>query len=292
MKKAKKYGIIAGTLALSAFLCACGEPNTSTQDIEQPAVTGQVQQDEIIIDMQSGEKELLLADGKTLGLIYQCRYPVVTIPENEEASQKINDYVKIDLDEWADSDLSESPDFGELAEEDKKITLLDMAQNHFDSMAEFGEGTFHPYFEEQEYEVKTKNHQMISFAVRFASYSGGAHGYNGYFGETFNTQTGEKLTLKDIAVHEEEFKNFCIDEIMSLSKEDKYKYEGQSIFFEFYEEQVPELMNDDSWYFAEDGLTFTANPYHLAPYAAGVLDFVIPYEDLKGIVQPQYLPDK
>ena len=38
------------------------------------------------------------------------------------------------------------------------------------------------------------------------------------------------------------------------------------------------------------GLVFIANPYLIAPYAAGVLEFYVPYEDLTGLMIAEFIP--
>lgn len=45
------------------------------------------------------------------------------------------------------------------------------------------------------------------------------------------------------------------------------------------------------WYFSEDGLVVFFNPFEIAPYSAGIVEFTLPYGDLSGImkINPLYM---
>ena len=43
------------------------------------------------------------------------------------------------------------------------------------------------------------------------------------------------------------------------------------------------------WYFNREGMVFIAQPYMLAPYAYGTIFFTVPYADLTGVVDSQWL---
>ena len=49
-------------------------------------------------------------------------------------------------------------------------------------------------------------------------------------------------------------------------------------------------MADGAWYFGTDGLVFICNAAIIAPYAAGPLEFTIPYTRLDGMLKPAYVP--
>ena len=74
------------------------------------------------------------------------------------------------------------------------------------------------------------------------------------------------------------------------------KADGFGLFPE-YESVVAERFQPDAlctqtdfWYFSNTGLVVFFNPYDISPYAAGVVKIEFPYEDLEGILKPEYFP--
>ena len=49
------------------------------------------------------------------------------------------------------------------------------------------------------------------------------------------------------------------------------------MFYEDYEESIGDILTEETWYLGEDGFHIIVNEYIIAPHAAGILDFVIPY---------------
>ena len=104
----------------------------------------------------------------------------------------------------------------------------------------------------------------------------------------FGTE-GDQLTLSDLFTDVEAARLKIVKEIERQIEEQK-REDADNMFFEGYEEYLPQLLEDDTstWYLAPDGLTVIANPYILAAYAAGTLTFTIPKDMDLGWKLPVY----
>ena len=50
---------------------------------------------------------------------------------------------------------------------------------------------------------------------------------------------------------------------------------------------VADLSSNDNFRLDAKGMTYTYNPYEIAPYAMGVIEFFIPYEEVRHLLRPQ-----
>ena len=119
-----------------------------------------------------------------------------------------------------------------------------------------------------DYQVTYNDGNLISMAQRIYMYTGGAHGNTFYITGTFNTETGEEITLGDLFLPGKEYKEYLTalirDEIALRGKEEAY------IFF-------TAVTDDTNFYLTEEGLVILYPPYGAAPYAEGTVRFLIPW---------------
>ena len=122
-------------------------------------------------------------------------------------------------------------------------------------------------------------------------YTGGTHPNVSVVSSNYDTKTGEALTLQDVLCNEE-----ALDDLRSLVEDTlKRQSETQALFD--YEEAVAarfDLTNAASanWYFSHEGLVFYFSPYEIASYGSGVILAEISYENLTGILNEVYFPEK
>lgn len=135
------------------------------------------------------------------------------------------------------------------------------------------------------YTDKRLDETIISFErMNYTYHAGTPHGQPFVNGLNFDTQTGTILRLDDITEDKEGFLAVAKDYILMLCEADEY----MDILNPDYEEHVDSLLQEDLWYFDEQGITFIANVYEMASYAAGTLYFTVPYDELQG-VKEEYL---
>ena len=124
------------------------------------------------------------------------------------------------------------------------------------------------------------NERFISFTQQGYEYSGGAHGMPYWIPHTFDLHTGEELGLPFfVANAEEEFKDIVTEQFIKMYDVDPELYWDGAV------ETVRESVDFESpFYLKEEGLVIYFGPYELAPYAAGFVEILVPYEDLELFV--------
>lgn len=128
-----------------------------------------------------------------------------------------------------------------------------------------------------------KNDSLLSYAVIYSDYTGGAHG-------------SYRIT----------YTNIDLNNLTTVSEEDifvpgYYKPLTEKILYrlmELYEVNHPDSLMEQGFFTIEDiapnnnfwlndeGIHYSYNQYEIAPYAMGVIDVTIPYSDLTDILQP------
>jgi hypothetical protein len=125
--------------------------------------------------------------------------------------------------------------------------------------------------------------KMLFYKLDHYAFTGGAHPNSFTSYHAFDGETGEEI----------EMKNFVADSVALLNAvENKFRE---------IEKLTPDVNLEDAGYFlanhkfflpanyvfTADGVLFYYNPYEIAAYARGPIEFTIPYEDLKGIVRKE-----
>ena len=120
---------------------------------------------------------------------------------------------------------------------------------------------------------------------------GGVHAEVTRIARNYNSDSGERLLLKDIAEQPDQLATYVKNYVLGLAASDEYIQDGKSIFFDDFQETVGSLVDaGENWYFSDSGLVFYANPYDIAPYSFGTLEFEIPYSALEEFIKDDYMP--
>ncbi len=240
------------------------QPNEEAQpNGEAPATTEEPETSDVTFEFVTIPTEYKADDG-TVIITGSYTYPVVTISDNEAAALKINE----DITKETESYESSTRD------------ILELAQSDYTNSLKTPDYTFIAYDSTMNIQLERANGNILSFSKSFSDYTGGAHGNHGVFGINYDLVTGERLTLENLSEDPAKFHSKVLDYLLNLAKGDSY--EGR--LNENYENDLEDmLLATDKWYFSKSGLTFFANPYELGCYAAGIIRFVIPYEDLNDL---------
>lgn len=206
----------------------------------------------LYIRLEEGSDEYKTEDGTVL-LTVNSAWPVVTA-DNEEAAGKINEYVK------SFDPLGISVD-----------SALEWAEADYET---WGKDNWFGYVLDTKFSSVRTDDSVISFFILAYSDMGGAHPNAVSAGLNFNPESGERLTLADVAMNEQTAVEAINKFILEETKKDE-----EGMFFEGYEENIKDILTEDTWYLAEDGMHIIGNEYIISPHAAGILDFVIPYEE-------------
>ncbi len=128
--------------------------------------------------------------------------------------------------------------------------------------------------------------QIFSILITQNVYTGGAHGSNTFLGVNFDVNTGKIITLDDLGNISSEAKAYILNQ---LSNSPDYA----ATLFPEYEQTISDDFDDkyDDFSFILDvrGVKYVFQEYDIAPYAAGQVDFTVPYSELTSI-KTDYLP--
>lgn len=220
------------------------------------------------VSIETDKKEY--KDGDRMLLVTNYDDVTVSIEENEAAEQAV-------MAEFAKR--KEEFDKGLLLEE-----TLEMAREN-----PVVDGSLY-YSEEQWYTLERNDGRVLSFSTMWDAYEGGAHGQHMIYGVNFDAGTGKLLTIADIAQDKVEFQEICVQEMLRKCED----LRAQGMLFEeemitpSLEEVLEGKMEGNEWYFTEEGIRFISNIYEIAPYAAGNIDFDIPYDMIDGVLKEEY----
>ncbi len=207
-----------------------------------------------------------------------CTYPIVTIEGNENAADKINADIQAIVDDfYADT------------------SSLEWAKDEYE--AHYNTNLYiYTYSDSVEFSVVRADNNVISFLVTNEWYGGGAHSLYGSTGLNYDTRTGELIDFTDLSENADAFHQDTLAFHQSLAASNSY----QKILFPdtfnaaFNDSNDLEkiLYQSGRWYLSTSGLVFFSHPYELGPFAAGEIEFTIPYSDLEEMgFQEKYAYD-
>ena len=129
-----------------------------------------------------------------------------------------------------------------------------------------------------------QNDSLLSYAVEYSDYEGGAHGsyrvlYTNIDLNSLTTISEEDLfvpdyfkPLTDIILHR------LMDQYNAITP-DALLLNG---FF-----TIEDIVPNNNFWINDEGLHYSYNQYEIAPYAMGVIDVTVPYSDLTDILLPE-----
>lgn len=122
---------------------------------------------------------------------------------------------------------------------------------------------------QSKYEVVFVDAQYASYRCEDYEYTGGAHGNTNVHVGTLDRKTGKKLLLGDVFTKE---RQESLEAELEQKASDALAAKGQKLFDS---DARGELLTDN-FCLMEDGWHFVYSPYEIAPFAAGVVEVVIP----------------
>lgn len=122
-------------------------------------------------------------------------------------------------------------------------------------------------------EVTYRSAEIISIVLSCYLDTGGAHGNTNVKFFNFDPQTGEQLKLGDLISNNEEL-TILIKKYLNTEIDANVNEPMENVFFgENF--KMPESIG-----YSDDGLIILYNPYEIATYAQGIIEFSIPFEEV------------
>ena len=132
-------------------------------------------------------------------------------------------------------------------------------------------------------ELKNKDDEIISILSSVESYLGGAHGNHWNDFLNFDARNGKMITWKDLITDEIRFTKIAeADFRLERKLPTNADLEREGYFFDEGVFKLPENIG-----FSEQGVILIYNPYEVAPYSMGSIEFIIPWEEIRSITTKQ-----
>lgn len=122
----------------------------------------------------------------------------------------------------------------------------------------------------------TEYKSLRTYSASFFCYTGGVHGGSFEQNTVFDLKTGKPVREKDLFVQDyREPLSALLRQHLHESFENEGEYEG--LF-------VKDIEPNGNFKVSEEGITYVYGEYDIAPYAYGIIEVKIPWEELKGLV--------
>lgn len=174
---------------------------------------------------------------------------------------------------------------------------LEMATDSYTYMVNTGDtASTLPYcYGQNVKEVPRADERVLSVLYSSYDFTGGAHGLYSDSAYSFDTATGERITLDRLSSDTEALKSFLQSYMLSLYEADEGGYYSDRVFEENFlsvpvSEALAALLREGSWYLGGEGMVIFSTVYELGPYAAGICEFTIPYTELAAYIDAKWMP--
>ena len=128
---------------------------------------------------------------------------------------------------------------------------------------------------------------IITLQKKLYTYSAGAahgHGLHGVGNYTIDRKSKDVISEGDLFIdgYEAELNKVLQRALLkSLGRKNAQEVEKEDGF------SITDLSGNDNFRLDAKGMTYTYNPYEIAPYAMGVIEFFVPYEEVCHLLRPQ-----
>ncbi len=143
-----------------------------------------------------------------------------------------------------------------------------------------GSGSPNKYETYFNYRIVYQKGNILSIVLNDYQYYGGAHGSDRQISHTFDLKTGAEYKLDDLMKSGSGYKDYINKCIKADIVKDGME-EAQLAKFE-------SIADDQSYYLSDKGVVVYFQQYEYFPYAAGIMEYTIPYADLPDYLKPDF----
>ena len=289
MKKKKESQMrkLAGLFMMILCLTAgCGKEEALPEEGTQQSVIEKAEQEqpaeEIEEAVEKAEEELSAKLTNTVKEAYgndeitlltkESNDVHFVIPGNQHAEDKINEF-------FADRNA---------AFEDTIELYTDVVETAYEAWeATEDAGEWKTYELGRKYSVKRLDEQMICIVEDSYVNAGTDRTSNVRVSYNFDTWTGSRLSLEEVADHLDEIRAESVQYMGEVLLEEEY----QEILKQDYANHLEDVLTDSTWYTDEEGFHIICNEGIIASEKEGILEFVLPYDEA-DVVDEVYLPEE
>ena len=154
---------------------------------------------------------------------------------------------------------------------------------YYEDLARLGENmpSWYWYYMNTNNKILFQNDSILSYAVEYSDYEGGAHGsYNIVY---TNIDLNELVTLSEEDLFIPDYFNRLTDRIVkSLMKQYEAESPDSLLTSGFF--TIEDIVPNNNFWLSNDGIHYSYNQYEIAPYSMGVIDVVVPFSELEDII--------
>lgn len=193
----------------------------------------------------------------------------------DSINHHIHESISTSLAGFIADSLGKSSDFGILSNY--------IIRSYEDFREEFTDYANKWYVEIRSYFLRN-DESICSMCIETNSYMGGAHGNDWLEILNFDSQTGKKISWKDLINDQNKFIHIAekaFREDNELANDADLNEEGY--FFENNRYRLPENIG-----LSKDGILFLYNTYEIAPYFMGRTSYTISWDQLEGLLNEEW----
>lgn len=130
--------------------------------------------------------------------------------------------------------------------------------------------------------VVFQNKNLLSNAVEYSDYTGGAHG--SYMITYTNIDLGELVTISEEDIFAPDYQKPLAEIIVKrLMMQHNVTSPESLIEVGFF--NIEDIFPNNNFWLDDEGVHYAFNQYEIAPYVMGVIDVHVPYEDIKELLK-------
>lgn len=137
-----------------------------------------------------------------------------------------------------------------------------------------------PFSVTMTYEITKNAGGVLSLFSDVYEYMGGAHGNTTRYGDTWSLRNGYPIAISSLFPKKAKYKKMIIAFVIQQA-EDNLQH-GGDIYYADFRPLIQKKYSEDNFYLTEDGLAIFYQQYDIAPYVAGIIVFVMPYDEENG----------
>lgn len=184
----------------------------------------------------------------------------IVITDNKEISKNINDEITNNIMKFFNESESQAKEY---------YKDLPEIENKFVANVDF--------------DIKKNSDNTLSILIMYYKYAGGAHGYSENVSYNVDMRTGKFILINDLFKNGVDYKGVINEEIRKQI-EDLIKLDPQNNgIYEF-----KTIKENQKFYIQDNNLVIYFDLYDIAPYAAGIPEFIININKIDHILKPEY----
>ncbi len=299
----KKTLAILLAVCLLAALSACGSGDIYIHDAPETQAPAPAETSEPVV--AEPDPQVLVELGEPV--ILNIKNTSETFPAPDGSDRVILTYGYDDVDVYLASNLSAADAINqELATQDEIFysgsgngdginAVLEVATDNYALTQDHDVGLSTEFSCTRTAFVDRADSRVIALRYRTSTYVGGAHGTYVDRVLVFDTESGRRLSVDDLAADREALEHVILEKMNDVLHNDVRYLPILDYMTAFdpdadVEVKLRSLIRDGSWTLDHEGLTVFSDLYEIGSYADGIVRFTVPYEELNGVLDDAWLP--